>query len=212
METFVQSAIYFHAFTGMIALVSGTAVILFKKGSALHKKIGKVFYLTMTLSALSSILIAWLPNHQNLFLFSIGVFTLYMLITGYSALRFKQNPHPTRLDYLNAITMLSFGIGMVFGPLFFYGKLHPVGGVLGLGGTLFAVRDILLYRSPERLKKGWLKLHVGKTVGSFISAVTAFVVVNQYIPGLWGWFAPGTIGGLYITYWMFRLNRRPSSF
>jgi hypothetical protein len=38
--------------------------------------------------------------------------------------------------------------------------------------------------------------------------VTAFFVVNQVLPGIWNWFVPGIIGGLYITYWMIKMNKK----
>jgi len=49
------------------------------------------------------------------------------------------------------------------------------------------------------LQEHWLPLHLGKITGGYISAFTAFVVVNQYLPGIIGWILPGMIGGIYIT-------------
>jgi hypothetical protein len=38
-------------------------------------------------------------------------------------------------------------------------------------------------------------------MGGYISAVTAFIVVNQLLPGVYGWIAPGVIGGVLIAVW-----------
>ena len=44
-------------------------------------------------------------------------------------------------------------------------------------------------------------------IGGYIAATTAFVVVNEFFSGLYGWFVPGLIGGIYIGYWMSKLKR-----
>jgi hypothetical protein len=44
-------------------------------------------------------------------------------------------------------------------------------------------------------------------LGGYISATTAFVVVNGFFPSFYGWFIPGIFGGLIIAYWMRKLNR-----
>jgi hypothetical protein len=83
--------------------------------------------------------------------------------------------------------------------------LTPIYGTI-LFLSLF--RDLVLYKDLKRLKKSWLKLHLGKMIGGYISATTAFVVVNNFFPSLYGWFIPGIIGGIYIAYWMKKLNRK----
>ena len=42
----------------------------------------------------------------------------------------------------------------------------------------------------------------------YISATTAFVVVNQFFPSVYGWFTPGIIGGLLIAYWIRKVNQK----
>lgn len=44
--------------------------------------------------------------------------------------------------------------------------------------------------------------------GGYISAVTAFFVVNQILINLWNWFLPGVIGGIYITFWIRKLKKK----
>jgi hypothetical protein len=43
-------------------------------------------------------------------------------------------------------------------------------------------------------------------IGGYIAATTAFVVVNNFFSSFYGWFIPGTISGLYITYWIKKIN------
>jgi hypothetical protein len=41
-----------------------------------------------------AIIVAFLPNHESPFLFAVGIFSLYFMLTGKRALRFKrQNPN-----------------------------------------------------------------------------------------------------------------------
>ncbi len=70
--------------------------------------------------------------------------------------------------------------------------------------------DLILFKNHERLKEGWLKLHLGKMIGGYISAATAFVVVNQFFPSFYGWFIPGIIGGFVITYWTRKIKAKKS--
>jgi len=52
-----------------------------------------------------------------------------------------------------------------------------------------------------------LKGELKKMTGGYIAAVSAFFVVNEILPGIWNWFVPGIVGGVYITYWMLKLNK-----
>ena len=81
---------------------------------------------------------------------------------------------------------------------FIYEKIHQ----------LLRLRDLKLFQDIQRIKKNWLKLHLGKMTGGYIAAVSAFFVVNQILPGIWNWFVPGIIGSGYITYWMIKLNKK----
>lgn len=203
--------IYIHAGFGGIALIFGLVALIAKKGNFIHKKSGKVFFYSMLLSAVTALIISILPNHENPFLFAIGIFSSYFILTGYRALRFKKNNPELILDQIISWIMLLTGITMIFYPVIMNSSINIVLTVFGIVGLLFAIRDIRLYKQAEKLKKGWLKLHSGKMIGGYIAATTAFVVVNELFPGFYGWFIPGIIGGIYITYWMMKLGRKPAA-
>lgn len=119
MESFAQGLIVFHAATGGIALCAGLISIASKKGLKWHRVSGKIFVPSMTLSALSALVIALMPDHFSPFLFSVGILSLYFTISGYRALRFTKLNGPVPLgDQLLSWLMLLTGIDMVAHPLF----------------------------------------------------------------------------------------------
>ena len=83
--------------------------------------------------------------------------------------------------------------------------------VFAIIGVAFAVKDLVLYKNPIKLEEQWLKMHLGKMIGAYISSVTAFVVVNDFFPSPYGWFIPGLIGGFFIRYWINEMNKRKIS-
>ncbi|OUU19486.1 MAG: hypothetical protein CBC08_07240 [Flavobacteriaceae bacterium TMED48] len=94
---------YIHAPLGGIALLSGGISLISKKGSSLHKKSGKVFFYSMFLSAFSALVVSFLPNHESPFLFSIGLFITYFLVSGIRCLKYKQKEIYLSIDKIIAL-------------------------------------------------------------------------------------------------------------
>lgn len=207
MEDTIQILIYTHVALGGIALLSGAIALSVKKGGAVHKKSGKIFFYTMLISALISLLIAVLPNHENPFLFSIGVFSSYFLLSGYRSLQFKRKNIHLNIDKILAYSIIFVGAMMLLYPIVLYGKLNIILTVFGIVAIIFGLRDLMLFRQIETLKKKWLSLHLGKMTGGYIAAVSAFFVVNNILPGVWNWFTPGVVGGFYIAYWIRKIKK-----
>lgn len=204
----IQIFIYSHALLGGIALLSGLISLIAKKGKKVHKKMGRLFYYTMLLSALTALIIASLPKHESPFLFIIGFFSSYFIITGYRALQFKDKNINLKTDKLISWIMTFTALLMIFYNPLVHQKINIVLIVLGILGLIFSTRDLILYKNIDKLNNAWLKLHLGKMIGGYISATTAFVVVNNFFPSFYGWFVPGTIGGFYIIYWIKKLNKK----
>lgn len=199
---------YIHAPLGGIALLTGGIALIVKKGNNIHKKFGKIFFFSMLFSAISAFIISMLPNHKNPFLFSIGLFSTYFLISGLRSLKFKNNEFQLNTDKAIAYFITLTGIAMILYPIFLFSKLNIILTVFGIIGIVSGLRDLKLFKDIQQLKKNWLKLHLGKMTGGYIAAVSAFFVVNQILPGIWNWFVPGIVGGGYITYWMTKLNKK----
>lgn len=204
MEETIKILIYIHAFAGGIGLITGIGSVIAKKGSVLHKRMGKLFSIGMISSSLISIPISWMPNHENLFLFLIGIFTIYLVLAGNRALTFKKKLKADWIDktisgsmLFCSIVMIVIGIYCVLNSVSF-SVLYLFFGSLGL---LLTILDFRFYRNPKRVKNGWLKSHIGKMSGALIASITAFIVAGLGIENLTAWMLPTVIGTLYILFW-----------
>lgn len=208
MEKTIQILIYIHATFGAIALFAGLISIIAKKGETIHRKFGLIFFYSMLLSAIIAMVVAVLPNHESPFLFAVGIFSLYFVLTGNRALNFKRKNPVLKIDKWISIIMIITGVLMISLPVILTKSINIILTVFAIIGIIFSVRDLALFKKPERLRKGWLKLHLGKMLGGYISAATAFVVVNEFFSSFYGWFIPGIIGGFIITYWIRKMNKK----
>lgn len=202
MEFIIKIAIYIHAFFGTIALVSGLGSMLFQKGSKNHKKSGKLFSISMLISSGLSLPIAWMPNHENMFLFLIGIFTIYLVLSGNRILLFKNKSKANFTDklisgalFFSALLMLIFGI--------LHLTQNQNGGILflffGIIALVMSLRDFKFFRNID--KKKILPFRIGKITGAYIASVTAFLVAGIRLEGMLYWILPTIIGGIFIVYW-----------
>ncbi|MFB5944900.1 hypothetical protein [Albibacterium profundi] len=208
MEKTIQILIYIHATFGGFALLAGLVSIIARKGKNIHRKSGLIFFYSMILSGIIAMIVAVLPNHESPFLFAVGIFSLYFVLTGKRALRFKRKNPDLKIDKLISIIMIITGVLMISLPIILTKSTNIILVVFAIIGIIFSVRDLTLFKNSEQLRKGWLKLHLGKMLGGYISATTAFVVVNEFFPSFYGWFIPSIVGGFIITYWMIKMNRK----
>lgn len=192
-----------HVAGGTSALVIGTIILCIKKGDKRHRLLGKLYFFTMITAALVSLPMAYL--HPNYFLFIVGVFSSYMLVSGWRYLKIKSVEHVTTLDWIHTITMLLFAIGFIgFGLYnivtgFNFGLVFLVFGAIGL---LFVKGDFTNFKGNSKTKNVWLTAHFQRMMGSYIASVTAFLVVNNsYIPGIIAWLLPTLIIVPIIVFW-----------
>lgn len=211
MELVVTILIYVHAFAGGLGLLTGIISIWAKKGSSIHRKGGKVFSYSMGTSSLISLFVARMPGHENLFLFLIGVFTLYMVLAGNRALTFRarEKIKADVADYMISGTMLITSAVMItIGALAMIQKSGS--GILyiffGTFGILLALSDFKTYRTFRENKSARLVSHVGRMVGAFIASTTAFMIAGLDIASLTIWILPSVLGTVYIVYWSKKLR------
>ncbi|HAP02417.1 MAG TPA: DUF2306 domain-containing protein [Bacteroidetes bacterium] len=212
-EDFIRKLIYAHAALGGVALLSGFISLIVIKGNTLHRITGKIFFYAMLSGASLGIIISVLPQHKNPFLFSIGIFSSYMILSGKRILALKKlfkGEKPALTEFFLPGIMIITGAGMLI-----YGckmKMNDNNNgivliVFAAIGIMMSIRDFLMLRSKPADKKFWLYQHITKMTGGYIAAVTAFIVVNEILPGLFGWLTPTVVGTIYITYHQFRFRK-----
>lgn len=204
MEEAITILIYIHAFFGGLGLLAGLASIVAKKGSGPHRKMGKLFSLGMLTSAIISIPISWMPRHQNLFLFLIGVFTIYLVLSGNRALKYRSKSEAALLDQLISGAMFLFSLLMIGIGVYTFSRVVNTAILylfFGAFGLFFSMIDYRFYQNPQKSKTAYLVSHIRKMNGAFIASVTAFLVAGLGLMHLFFWIAPSVLGTIYIVYW-----------
>lgn len=184
-----------HILGGGISLVLGMVILAVKKGSKQHVLMGKTYFFAMLTAALVAIPMSCL--HPNYFLFIIGFFTAYMLLTGKFYLKKKKTDDVKALDWALTLLMLLFGIAFIALGSLNIAKSNYFGIVFIVFGSisfLFVVQDYRNFKGKSKIKNYWLTTHLQRMTGSYIASATAFLVVNNTIlPGIIAWLLPTLI-------------------
>lgn len=211
MEQTIQILIYIHAFFGGLGLITGMISVFVKKGALIHKNAGKVFSYSMLISSLIALLVARMPNHENLFLFLIGIFTIYLVLAGNIALTLKSKIKADYwIDKLVSGTMLLASIGMIV--IGIIGIVQHIDQSIlyvffGAFGGFLTVKDFQTFKIFRENKNAWIVSHLGRMVGALIASLTAFLVAGLNIVTTLIWILPTIVGTGYIIYWNKKLTR-----
>ena len=192
-----------HILGGGIGLISGTIVLILKKGDKNHKTIGSIFFWAMNLAGLCSFVLAVL--HPNNFLFVVGIFTFYMNLTARSYLKFKRKD--AVINFRDAIPT----IGMVSAAFFFVIVGIKLISKDSFGWVLlsfafislrFVLADYMFFKGKSKFANQWLLSHLQRMIGTYIASITAFLVVNiNFKPAFVIWLAPTVLLVPLIIYW-----------
>lgn len=181
-----------HIILGSVSILLGLFVVLSKKGDKKHKFIGNIYFYSMLGTAMISLPMSIL--HNSTFLFIIGIFTSYMLVTGRRYIKLKAKNEVILFDWIVSIVMLIFSLGFIF-----LGSTSIVKGnlfgivllVFGMISSLFVYQDYTNFKSKTSVKNYWLVTHIQRMMGSYISTITAFLVVNNTVlPSIVAWLLP----------------------
>lgn len=187
--------LFLHIVSGGSSLLSGLIALSAKKGCRLHRLSGRVYLIAMTLVVFSSLTMSVIK--PNPFLFSIGAFTLYMMLTGWRSVLNKS-------FIASWYDWASCGAAMITGA-WMIAQVQIVLLVFGCILCLMGLQDFLLYyraanRKPH--KTYWLQTHIGRMTGSYIATTTAFLVVNIQLTPMWIiWLGPTLLGTILIIYY-----------
>jgi uncharacterized membrane protein len=204
-ELFLRATLIVHIAGGTAALVSGLVAMLTQKGGRAHRRAGIVYFAGMSAVFVSAVILSIARN--NIFLLLVGFFSYYLTVRGYRILYLKNLPagqKPTTVDWLITgvaslfiLTLVGWGVTL----LTVGERMGIVALVFGGIGATFVRKDIVqFFRRPQE-KMHWWYGHISSMGGSYISAVTAFIVVNIRLAEFqWVlWIVPSIVGTVLIT-------------
>ncbi len=215
-----------HVGAGVTALVVAPVAMLTRKGGGAHRRWGRIYFWAMFVIFITAL--AVLLFRPNVFLFIISILSFYGAFSGVRSLRRKrpeQGERAARLDWGAASLALLAGVSfIVWGALPLLGLVAgetPIAfSVLGIvfGGVLGkdALNDLQSFRRPNPDPMWWWTYHLERMVGSYLAAVTAFMVQNvaPLLPEAleWTvWVAPGILGGVGISFWVRHYRKKFAS-
>ncbi len=189
-------------------------VMILRKGGRVHRRLGNVFVACMFVVATTA-LFMW-QKQGHLFLVFLDVVVIYLFVYGKRVVdRFRDGfaERATRIDGALAITvifgsLLTIWVGFAFDTQLMR-DLRIVLVMLGIIGIWFGAWDLYSILSGRITKTGWLFLHFTAMLAAYVSAVTAFIVINAHAtPMIVRWLAPIAVGGAAIFAYQFAYRRR----
>jgi hypothetical protein len=208
-----------HVFFGTLALIAAPVAVLMPKGGAWHARFGFSFIFTMAIVLFSAGFL-W-QKQGHIFLLPLAAVSGYLIFNGYRVIvrrrRRMPDPFEDNVDILAAGVAIAAALGTAYiaatadTPLTV--SIRPA--LVGIAGIAiaFASNDVLGFCSP-RSRQGWLLAHFSGMIAAYISAVTAFAVINAHnVPMMVRWIVPSIAGGAIIVAYTLRFVRlgRPRS-
>lgn len=202
--------LYIHITGGALSLISGSIVLMARKGDRFHIRVGRIYYYTMLIAVTAAIPMCFL--HPNYFLFIISIFSGYMVLSGQRYIRIKTIDDVKPIDKILAYTILIFGlIFLGLGGYHLYqSKLFGI--IFLVFGTIcvsFYFQDFKNFSGKSKFANLGLMSHIQRMIGGYTSSITAFIVVNNKIlPGVIAWLLPTVILVPLIIYWSRKYEKK----
>jgi uncharacterized membrane protein len=202
-----------HVIFGTLALAAAPAALLVRKGGTWHRRFGWAFGLTMAVVLLSAGFMWQAKGH--VFLVPLGIISGYLVINGYRVTARRRRRPASRFqdgaDIAAAVAVIAAGLGAAYLAIWpssaLLRSIAPA--LLGIGaiGISFGLNDVLGFFG-SRMRTGWLLAHFAALIAAYISAVTAFLVINaHHAPMLLRWILPSALGGSVIVAYTLRSVR-----
>jgi hypothetical protein len=170
-----------HICGGTIGLFSGTAAMIFRKGSPRHVAAGRIFAVSMLLMGIAAVPLAVLNHDPNNI--SGGIFTVYLIGTAWLTMRRSENT-TSRLDWLVLLIPLILGIrSWIIGLMVLRSgatslKGVPVGMILFMGSVMLlaAAGDVRMLVRGGLIGRSRISRHLWRMCfGLFIAAGSFFL-------------------------------------
>ena len=204
-----------HVLAGSVVMLVAPAALLVRKGGRWHRYWGRTFAAAMAVVLLSASFM-W-ESKGHLFLLVLSLVSAYLIFSGYRVMRRRQrrvrDGRADTIDLAAAGLACASGVWLLAIALGARGdlmhSLAPILGGLGLIAIAFAVNDARgVVKKPSRI--GPLLSHFSAMIAAYISAITAFVVINAHaVPMTLRWLVPSALGSLLIAAFSIRYRRLP---
>lgn len=184
------AVLYLHIGAGSVGILSGAAVFVFRKGTPLHRLIGKIFVIAMLImSGIGAAVAPFLPTPERASVVA-GVLTFYLVLSAWMTV--KRTPgQPGRFDHGLLLTSLSVVAASAY--LCWLASRNPQGMLDGQPGAAFvmfiviaglaAAGDLRLILNPGVGAATRLARHLWRmTVALFIAANSLFLGQAQVFP------------------------------
>jgi len=196
-----------HIGAGFTALLSApiavTAKIVTSIDHRWHVRAGRLFAVAMIIATLCSLPLALLT--QNLFLGLVGLFSCYLVTTGWRHATLRQKTYRA-IDRIAVYTMVVVAALMLgYGVKLLVDGRGPVMLVFAGIAVALATGDVRRLRKPVEQGAERIANHLTMMLAASIAALTAFLVTNISINPPWIiWLAPSVV----ITPLIVRLNAK----
>jgi uncharacterized membrane protein len=218
LETLYTFSKWVHIVAGIVALVIAPLAMMTRKGGDAHRRWGWIYYWSMAIIFVTTLLM--LLYRPNIFLLAVAVLSFYSAFAAQRVVRMKRPvTQPAQaLDYVAAgsavvmgIAVTIWGVSLLLNPANPYGTFAILGLVFGFFTTKSGIDDLRRFRNPPTDKHFWWFYHMNSMLGSYIGAITAFMVqtvsrwmysVDMLAPFAWlVWLLPLVIGFPLIGLW-----------
>lgn len=204
-----QAILLLHILAGMTALGAAGLALGSAKGGLLHRRSGNIYTLAMLVTGLTALTMAALA--PNPFLFAVGIFSLYLVFTGWRAAMLRDG-RPRTLDHAGGAVMAMSALGMlgwgVHGILAESGAQPVILIAFGATGLTMTLADWRAWAQGPVTGKARIARHLGRMLGGTIATITAAGVVNLgFLPDLVVWLGPSALITPAIFWWTARVMR-----
>jgi hypothetical protein len=206
MNSAYQSLLLLHGLSGLVALITFWIAAFAKKGSPLHRGVGKIYLLAMIGIVVTALPMAAIIANRGkagvaVFLVYLVVITASSMWLGWRAVRSKRDQPGFRgrgyamVAVLNLVASVTvFVIGMRTSDALLMG--------FSTVGLFNGIQMLVRRASPLAMTRWWMKEHIGAMLGCGVATHIAFLAIGMnrvtdmlgvQPPGWYGliaWFGP----------------------